>query len=63
MPVIIIEMHEGRTIEQKKQLAKGITGEFSKIGTAPEKVTIIFRDVPKHNWSIAGELSSETKSK
>jgi 4-oxalocrotonate tautomerase len=60
MPVVIVEMHEGRTIAQKKQLAAGITAEFEKIGTAPEKVTIIFKDVPKHNWASGGKLAAES---
>ncbi|KTB48573.1 tautomerase family protein [Dehalogenimonas alkenigignens] len=63
MPVVTIEMHEGRTIAQKKQLSEGITREFEKIGTAPEKVTIIFRDVPKYNWSTGGRLAAETLAK
>ncbi|MEN8614094.1 tautomerase family protein [Dehalogenimonas sp. THU2] len=61
MPVVIVEMQEGRTIAQKKQLTEGITAEFEKIGTAPEKVTIIFRDVPKHNWASGGKLAAETR--
>ena len=60
MPVITVEMHEGRSIAQKKQLAEGITAEFAKIGTAPEKVTIIFRDVSKHNWATGGQLAAES---
>ena len=32
MPVVTFEMWEGRTIEQKKQLAEGITSAFVKIG-------------------------------
>jgi 4-oxalocrotonate tautomerase len=60
MPVVIVEMHEGRSIAQKKQLAEGITSEFVKIGTEAEKVTIIFRDVPKHNWATGGKLNSES---
>ncbi|PPD58898.1 tautomerase family protein [Dehalogenimonas etheniformans] len=63
MPVVVIEMHEGRTITQKKQLAEGITNEFVKIGTAAEKVTIIFRDVAKTNWASGGKLSSESAAR
>ena len=59
MPVVIVEMWEGRTIEQKKQLAEGITSTFVKIGTPPEVVHIIIKDNPKHNWSIGGKLVSE----
>lgn len=60
MPVVNIEWHEGRTIAQKKLLAEGITAEFVKIGTPAEKVTIIFRDVQKHDWACAGKLAAES---
>ncbi len=59
MPVVTIEMWEGRTIEQKKQLVKGITSSFEKIGVPKEAVSIIIKDVPKHNWAIGGKLASE----
>ncbi|GAI01123.1 unnamed protein product [marine sediment metagenome] len=54
MPVVIVEMWEGRTIEQKKQLAEGITSSFVKIGVPQEVVHIIIKDNPKHNWAIGG---------
>ncbi len=59
MPVVIVEWWEGRTIEQKKQLAQGITSTMQEIGIPPEAVHIIINDVPKHNWAIAGKLASE----
>ena len=59
MPVITVEMWAGRTIAQKKSLAREITAAFTKIGTAAEHIHIIFKDNPKHNWAIAGELASE----
>ncbi|MFC2070591.1 4-oxalocrotonate tautomerase [Chloroflexota bacterium] len=60
MPIITIDMWEGRTIEQKKQLVEGITSVVSeKIGTPPEHVTVIIRDVPKYNWASGGKLASE----
>ena len=59
MPVVIIEMWEGRTIEQKKHLAEGITSAFVKIGTPAEAVHIIIKDNPKHNWATEGRLASE----
>ena len=43
MPVVIVEMWEGRTIEQKKQLVEGITSSFVKIGTPQEAVHIILK--------------------
>jgi len=59
MPVVIVEMWEGRTVGQKKQLAEGITSAFTKIGTTPEVVHIILKDTPKHNWASGGKLASE----
>jgi 4-oxalocrotonate tautomerase len=59
MPVVIVEMWQGRTIEQKRQLAKGITKEFTKIGVPQGQVHIIFKDNPKHNWVTGGKLASE----
>ena len=59
MPVVIVEMWEGRTTEQKRQLVEGITSSFFKIGTPEEAVQIIIKDNPKHNWAIAGRLASD----
>lgn len=59
MPVVTVEMWEGRTLEQKKQLVEGITSSFTKIGTSPEVVQVILKDNPKRNWAIGGKLASE----
>ncbi len=59
MPVVIVEMWEGRTIEQKKQLVKGITSAFVEIGTPARAVQIILKDNAKHDWAIEGKLVSE----
>ncbi|MDO9333865.1 MAG: 2-hydroxymuconate tautomerase [Dehalococcoidales bacterium] len=59
MPVVIVEMWEGRTIDQKKQLVEGITTAFVKIGVPAEALQIILKDVPKHNWATGGKLASE----
>ena len=59
MPLVIVEMWEGRTIEQKKQLVKGITSSFVEIGVPQEAVQVIVKDNPRHNWAIGGKLASE----
>ena len=59
MPEVTVEMWEGRSIEQKKQLAEDITTSFIKIGTPAEAIHIIFKDVPKYNWAHGGKLASE----
>jgi 4-oxalocrotonate tautomerase len=59
MPVVIVEMWAGRTVEQKKQLAQGLTEAFVKTGTPAEAVHIIFHDDPKTNWANAGKMAGE----
>jgi 4-oxalocrotonate tautomerase len=59
MPVVIVEMWEGRTEEQKEKLIKGITRAFEEIGVKPEWLNIIIHDVPRSNWGTRGEQSSK----
>lgn len=59
MPVVVVEMWQGRTVEHKRQLAKGITDQFAKIGVPKEQVHIIFKDNPRSNWATGGKLASE----
>lgn len=59
MPVVTVEMWEGRTIEHKKKIVAGITAVMTDIGIPAEAIHIIIKDVPKHNWATAGRLASE----
>ena len=59
MPIVIVEMWEGRTIDQKRTIVDGITTTFEQIGVPPKTLQIVINDVPKHNWAIAGKLASE----
>ena len=59
MPVVIVEMWEGRTIEQKRQLVEGITSVMVNIEIPREAVHIILKDNPKHNWASGGKLASD----
>jgi 4-oxalocrotonate tautomerase len=59
MPIVTVEMWEGRTVEQKKKLIEGITSAIVNMGVAPEEVHIIIKDNPKHNWASGGKLASE----
>ena len=62
MPVVTVEMWEGRTVEQKRQLVKSITSVMTNIGIHPQAVYVIIKDNPKHNWAIGGRLASEESS-
>jgi len=59
MPVVIIEMWEGRTEEQKGRLIKGITRAFEETGVKAEWLNIIIHDVPKSNWGMLGKQASK----
>ena len=59
MPIVIVEMWEGRTVDQKRTIVEGITTTFEQIGVPPEALQIVINDIPKHNWAIAGKLASE----
>lgn len=60
MPVVTVDMWEGRTPEQKEKLIKAITRAFAEsLGTKPESLHIIIHDVPKINWGKNGEQASK----
>lgn len=53
-------MWSGRTVGQKKELARVITDAMVNIAhTTPEATIIVFEDVPKENWAQSGALASE----
>ena len=57
MPVIRIDMMEGRTQDQKRGIVKEITETMTRIaGTKPEDVRIIIVDHPRGNLAAAGQL-------
>lgn len=57
MPVITINQFEGRTVEQKRKLAKEITDSIVKIyEIEADRVNITYFDVPKHNVAKGGKL-------
>ncbi len=59
MPVVMVEMWEGRTLEERKQLVKDITDSFVKIGVPSKAVTVIVREDPRSCWAEGGRLCSD----
>ena len=60
MPIVQIEILEGRTVEQKRVLAEKVTQAIvESIGAPPENVSIIIRDMAKENFAKAGKLASD----
>ena len=62
MPMIHIEMFEGRTVEQKRACAKAVTDAWvATCGGTPQSVHIVFADVAKSDWAMGGTLASDPK--
>ena len=60
MPIIHVELGEGRTYEQKKQLGEAITKATVDIVKVPvEAVKVIFVDMKKEHLMEGGVLRSE----
>jgi 4-oxalocrotonate tautomerase len=60
MPVVIVKMLEGRTIEQKRGLVEAVTEAVMKHTGAPaDAIDVIIEDHPRGNWAKAGKLYSE----
>lgn len=58
MPIVQVEILEGRTITQKRLLAEKVTQAIvESIEVPAENVTIIIRDMPKENFAKAGTLA------
>lgn len=59
MPFINIKMAQGRSREQKQELAEAVTREAVRIlDVQPEWVTVIIDEYPRDNWATAGQLHS-----
>jgi 4-oxalocrotonate tautomerase len=64
MPVVTVAMHEGRSLEQKRELVKGLTDVLVKvIGSRPEAVHVVIEEVKRENWAIGGLLTPDRPQK
>ena len=62
MPVVKIDMWEGRTKEQKEKLIKSVTDTIASTLEIPkEHITVIINDIPKTNWGLKGEQASKVR--
>lgn len=60
MPVVHVEMWEGRTKEEKAEVAKAFADDLVRIlKCRQESITIIFSDVKKENWAKGGTLACD----
>lgn len=60
MPTIRVELLEGRTPEQKKNLVQALTqAVVDTLGSKPESVDVLLFDVKRSDWATGGQLWSE----
>ncbi len=63
MPMIRVEMFEGRSLDQKRALVRALTDGFlNTCGGDPEGVKVHIIEVAHENWSAAGVLASDKAS-
>ena len=60
MPLIRVEMWEGRSLDQKRELVETLTRDMAQIAQCSEdSVYVIIEDVKKENWGAGGQLCSD----
>ncbi|MBI3333216.1 MAG: 4-oxalocrotonate tautomerase family protein [Candidatus Omnitrophica bacterium] len=60
MPMITVDLFEGRTREQREAFAKGVTELAVRILKTTEGHTwILFRDHGKSHWAMGGKLCDQ----
>ena len=57
MPVVIVEMWEGRTVEQKRRLVEAITAAMVEHANVnPSHLHVIIHETPRDSWGREGKL-------
>lgn len=60
MPVIRVEMFEGRSVEQKRELVETLSKEMARITQCSvDSIYVIIDEVKKEHWGAGGQLCSD----
>jgi len=60
MPVVTVQLWNGQTIENKRAMAAGITDVMAPyMNNRPEKITVVFQEVPLESWASGGQLAAD----
>ena len=60
MPIVRVELWPGRTLAQKREMARAITEVVCNVAhTTPDSTIVIFQEIAKEDWAQAGRLASE----
>lgn len=62
MPLVHIELIEGRSPEQLRNMVADVTEAISKNTGAPkEHVTVVLREMKRNEYAVCGVLNSDAK--
>jgi 4-oxalocrotonate tautomerase len=57
MPFVTVQIYPGRTVDQKRKLAKAITDAMVEhVDAKPGNLNIIIQDVAPDSWALGGIL-------
>ncbi|KMY21057.1 2-hydroxymuconate tautomerase [Bacillus pumilus] len=60
MPIVTVQMLEGRTDEQKRALVEKVTDAVVETtGAGVEKVSVIIEEMKKEHYAVAGKRISD----
>jgi 4-oxalocrotonate tautomerase len=60
MPVVVVKMVEGRTMEQKRALIRAVTDALtSTIGCQRKNVHVLLEEMDPMDWGVGGKLPDE----
>ena len=63
MPIIRVEMWEGRSLEQKRRLARALTDVLAEVVDCdPATVRVLIDDYARENWAVGGVLQSDREA-
>ncbi|WP_039457046.1 2-hydroxymuconate tautomerase [Candidatus Jidaibacter acanthamoebae] len=64
MPVLVVNMMEGRTDDQKRSLVENVTNAVCEsLKCESHKVKIIINEMPGNGYAIGGKLMQDTDEK
>jgi len=63
MPTLRVELFEGRSADQKRELVAALTEATVRVlDCSPEAVDIVLSDIPRAHWATGGVLWSERQA-
>jgi len=60
MPIIQIQLLEGRSTETKREIIYEVTETLSRVADVPkERIRVIIQEIPLEHWGINGETMAQ----